>query len=80
MNPNNREVPHIENVDVRMNVDVETHPVGPTTQHNSEVQISKMDRILYYGFAFFLCYYFCSNLLQIRAEFYLESDLNSGIQ
>ncbi len=36
-----REFLQIENVDVGVKVDVEPHPVGPTTPQNSEVQISK---------------------------------------
>ncbi len=37
----NREFPPIENVDAGVNVDMGSHPVGPTTPQNSEVQISK---------------------------------------
>ncbi len=41
MDQHNREFPQIENVDIGMNIDVESHPVGSTTPKKMDVQSSK---------------------------------------
>ena len=55
---NIREFLQIENVDVDVNVDVESHPLGSTTPHEMKVQGSKMYLSLPNMFAFFLSWHF----------------------
>ncbi len=52
------QVPQIENVDVDVNVDVDSHPVGSFTPHNVRIQSSKSLMLLLVSPVYFLSYEF----------------------